>query len=175
MSNAANFDISLTEEELDSVLKEFLDGDTNSDGSLDFAEFNVVMANRVKVEGQLDALFKAFDVDGNGIIDFREFATALTITSKGTTEQKLKFVFGLYDVDKNGELTQDEVAEVLKHLKLGASRILASIGEEEPATEFAKSIVSKLDVNKDGKITLQEWVTVGVKTPAILSFLSPSV
>lgn len=39
------------------------------------------------------------------------------------------------------------------------------------STKFAQNIINKLDRDKDGCITLEEWTTVGAKTPALLNLL----
>ena len=38
-------------------------------------------------------IFRTFDTDKNGYIDFKEFLLAIDITSAGTAEEKLKWAF----------------------------------------------------------------------------------
>ena len=38
-------------------------------------------------------IYRTFDTDGNGYIDFKEFLLAIDITSSGTAEEKLGWAF----------------------------------------------------------------------------------
>ena len=58
-------------------------------------------------------IFRAYDVDRNGVIDFKEFMCTLNITSNGSVEEKLKWAFHMYDIDGDGCLTRKEVAEII--------------------------------------------------------------
>ncbi|KAM6958988.1 visinin-like [Aplochiton taeniatus] len=57
-------------------------------------------------------VFRSFDTNDDGTLDFKEYIIALHMTSTGTTSRKLEWAFALFDVDKNGYITKSEVKEI---------------------------------------------------------------
>ena len=66
------------------------------------------------VSNLADHIFDAYDMDGNGMVDFKEFLCTVNLATNGTVDEKLKWAFRLYDIDDNGYVTKEEVIQFVK-------------------------------------------------------------
>ncbi|XP_044190710.1 recoverin-like [Thunnus albacares] len=77
-------------------------------------------------------VFRSFDTNDDGTLDFKEYIIALHMTSTGKTTRKLEWAFSLFDVDKNGYITKSEVTEICSSIfKLIPKDEVADLPEDE--------------------------------------------
>ncbi|CAB3366443.1 Hypothetical predicted protein [Cloeon dipterum] len=58
-------------------------------------------------------VFKAFDVNSNGAISFRDLLVTLSTLLRGSIYEKLRWTFKLYDINGDGCITRSELADIV--------------------------------------------------------------
>ncbi|XP_027745660.1 lysophosphatidylcholine acyltransferase 2 [Empidonax traillii] len=93
------------------VLKElFLLFDRNGDGSIDFREYVIglsILCNPANTEETIQMAFKLFDMDDDGTITEKEFASIIQ-SALGVPELDVSMLFKEIDADETGKLSYDE-------------------------------------------------------------------
>ena len=124
-------------------------------------------------EQYCEHVFRTFDIDQNGVIEFDEFLLAMHVTSAGTAEEKLTWAFRMYDVDGNGVIDPEEMLKVVKAI-YGMLRQDAT----EPmsmAEERARKIFLRMDVNRDGQLTEEEFLRGCLGDDELSKLLAPTI
>ncbi|KAF7407258.1 hypothetical protein HZH66_001795 [Vespula vulgaris] len=102
-------------------------------------------------------VFKAFDVNCNGAISFRDLLVTLSTLLRGSIYEKLRWTFKLYDINGDGCITRGELGEMVTAVhELMGRRHHAE--EERKAREQLDRVFKKLDLNQDGVITIEEFI-----------------
>jgi len=112
-------------------------------------------------EGSAEAfcehVFRTFDTDCNGYIDFKEFLLAISVTSSGTARQKLECTFRMFDIDGNGTVDVREMVKIVEAIyKMLGPEVVISV--EGSPKKCARKIFEKMDSNQDKQLTLNEFV-----------------
>jgi len=119
----------------------------------------------------LNRLFEIFDSDGNGVVDFQELASGLSVLAGGNRDDKVKSAFELYDIDGDGYIQHPELVKYLTSVyrlmfetNPAAKEKVGGISAEELAKITAEDIFAEADTNHDGKIDFEEfqrWISSG--------------
>ena len=96
-------------------------------------------------------MFRTFDSDNSGKIDFKEFLLAINITSAGKPEQKLEWAFQMYDVNGDGTIEPSEMCEIITvNITLYPLRHIGAISDKKlglpftcPSSRFSASFPAK--------------------------------
>ncbi|CAH1183637.1 unnamed protein product [Phaedon cochleariae] len=118
----------------------------------------------------MNIVVTALDTKARDYIGRETWINALSLLLRGTLEEKLQFCFSVYDYRGAGVLGKEAIFNILKY------SLLSSAGEsdaEESVRDLVDVILKKLDVDRDGKISFNDYKTAVLKDPGWLEFLGP--
>ncbi|XP_007885945.2 guanylyl cyclase-activating protein 2 [Callorhinchus milii] len=132
--------------------------------------FNI--SDNCEASEYVDNMFRVFDKNGDNTIDFLEYVAALNLVLRGKLEHKLKWSFKVYDRDGNGSVDKKELKEIIKsiyRMKKGWRRDK----EDDLLTvdEVCDRIFQLVDENRDGKLSLTEFVEGAKKDGWVMKML----
>ena len=159
-----------TKEDVKQQFDQFLQ--KHPDGKISKKQFKSMMTlchPKAKPEKLEDHIFPMFDFNRDGSIDFQEFMIVLYIMSNGTPEENLAQIFRIFDDNKDGTISEQEMERIVRDLYClfdaaekktqdKATKKNKSLMKAE-SKEFAMKAFKEMDVDSDGKVTEQEFIT----------------
>ena len=112
--------------------------------------------------------------DEHSKLSFDDFLDLLSVLHPKTSKTlKLYHLFTIYDFNNDGFLCTDDLTKVinrisgkkLKESGMSCHRIFTSIAEFSDVTDAAERVVHELDLDKTGKISLEEFEFFTNKCP----------
>eukprot|EP00091_Calanus_sinicus_P017725 TRINITY_DN38384_c0_g1_i1.p1 TRINITY_DN38384_c0_g1~~TRINITY_DN38384_c0_g1_i1.p1 ORF type:complete len:218 (-),score=103.12 TRINITY_DN38384_c0_g1_i1:54-647(-) len=100
-------------------------------------------------------VFRIYDSNNDGHVDFVEFMVVFFILSDGSSEEVLTKMFRLFDVNSDGTITKKELTRLVKDM-------YGLLKKDDPNVNtidlIAKSAFAEMDKDEDGKITTEEFI-----------------
>ncbi|XP_008787648.1 probable calcium-binding protein CML10 [Phoenix dactylifera] len=132
-------------DELEWVFKKF---DSNGDGRISSPELAAIFQSlgHPASDEELERMMGEADTDGDGFISYDEFVDLNVRTVDDSTAlEDLRHAFSVFDLDRNGAISADELASVLRSIGEGAS------------VAQCKRMIDGVDRDGDGVISFEEF------------------
>ncbi|KAM3877183.1 guanylyl cyclase-activating protein 2-like [Diretmus argenteus] len=146
-------------------------------GNLHFHEFKKIFGvNSCSTEEEtayMETVFRSFDTNKDGHIDFMEYVAAVHLVLRGKLEDKLKWSFKVYDSDGNGCLDRREVRRIVKIIYTLKNHNNPCV--KESIDDICDRIFELVDKNKDGQISLEEFIEGAERDPWVMEQLQLDV
>lgn len=183
-NNQSADDLKLTDEELNEAVKtsHFDEGEVRKlftrfkiiaesqirDGIINMGEFQQALG--VESRGFAQRLFKAFDKDSTLSLEFLEFVHSLSaMCPKATLDEKAKFIFNVYDTNSSGDISREELREILQ-FSLGENKSVHLT--QEQIEQVIQNTFKKCDSDGSGGVTVAEFLKAVNQNPAIVNCVS---
>ncbi|KAI1317264.1 hypothetical protein EDD11_008752 [Mortierella claussenii] len=137
-----------TQDELTKFKEAFTSYDKNNDGRVDAQELSKLATTlgEKATKQELESVIQAFDTDGDGKLDYKEFATKEDFSQDELN--KFQTVFTSSDNDHDGLIDIEELGKLVTSLNEHAST-----SQDELA-----STIKSFDTNNDGKLDYNEFL-----------------
>ena len=117
-------------------------------------------------------VFRLYDENGDGYIDFVEFMVVFYCMTEGTPEEILQRIFRVFDLNSDGSITIDEMRAIV-HSMFG---LLKHNNPIQATEEFiANSAFSEMDDNKDGLVNCEEFVKAALEQKEFTKLLTVNI
>ncbi|KAJ3124617.1 Calcineurin subunit B type 2 [Nowakowskiella sp. JEL0407] len=141
---------SLSPEQIVRLYSRFKQLDKENSGTLSYTAFAAIP--ELAMNPLANRIVSVFDSEGRSEVNFKQFATALSVFSRETKrEQKLLFAFKIYDVNNDGYIDSNDLKIILR-LMIGDNL------DEAQIQDLANKTILEADtIDKDGAISFEEF------------------
>merc|ERR1712180_68207 len=153
LANSSGLDVVQVREHFDAFVAE------HPNGKMKKKDFREMMAKALpkKDAGKMEKhVFRIYDTNNDGYIDFPEFMIVFYIMSDGSPEEVLGKIFRVFDVNSDDSITKKELTRLIKDMY----GLLNNDNPEQASEKFiATSAFAEMDKDADGKITKEEFIS----------------
>uniref|UniRef100_A0A8C9WQW1 Potassium voltage-gated channel interacting protein 3 n=1 Tax=Scleropages formosus TaxID=113540 RepID=A0A8C9WQW1_SCLFO len=120
-------------------------------------------------------IYSQFFPQGGGLI-FKnmtlilvDFVIGLSVLLRGSVTEKLNWAFNLYDINKDGYITKEEMLAIMKSIYDMMGRYTYPSVRDDAPSEHVEKFFQKMDRNRDGVVTIDEFIETCQKDENIMS------
>ncbi|ESO81905.1 hypothetical protein LOTGIDRAFT_207486 [Lottia gigantea] len=139
-----------------------------NEGHITYKRFKSVL--KIKESFFAEKFFDFFDNDGDEKIQLFELMDGLRTLTRGSTTDKIRFLFNLYDLDGNGHIDIDELKTVLQSCVNESSLKMSEIDVDR----LTEVLFDSADTDCSGEITFEKLQTVLEQHPEVMKNLTIS-
>ena len=146
----------LEEIEIIQMFEDFLK--RNPEGRLNQRDFRELMSQSLPgkdISKMEKHVFRIYDSDNDGFINFEEFLCVFHIMSDGSNEEVLRKVFRVFDVNSDGRISRKEMTSLVKDMYSLLKRNNSVVA---PQDTLADDAFAEMDKDGDGQVTEDEFV-----------------
>merc|ERR1719509_128769 len=103
-----------------------------------------------KMEDLTNHVFRVYDSNNDGYIDFVEFMVVYHVMAQGQIDDVLEKIFQLFDVNGDGTISHLEMKQLVKNL--------FELVHGTPKDEIVNGVFKEMDTNEDNQITKEEFI-----------------
>lgn len=103
-------------------------------------------------------VFNTLDHNKLGYLNFEDFVKGLSVLCRGTMEEKLRWIFCLYDINSDGVITRDDLYNIVSAVYELMGCYTTSAFDNGLVAKRVESLFQKMDRNKNGQISLDEFL-----------------
>eukprot|EP00092_Neocalanus_flemingeri_P024744 GFUD01026833.1.p1 GENE.GFUD01026833.1~~GFUD01026833.1.p1 ORF type:complete len:214 (-),score=51.50 GFUD01026833.1:99-740(-) len=107
-------------------------------------------------------IWRIYDLNEDGQIDFYEFMTVLHVMSKGSSEDNLRQIFRVFDINRDGRISKEELEKIVDDFQLN------NAGDGC----LVNSVFNEMDENEDGEISPEEFIEACMAQKKISTMLT---
>lgn len=116
-------------------------------------------------------VFNTFDPEHNGLVTFTDFVIGLSVLSRGTIQDKLRWTFSLYDVNGDGAICRNDLSRIIISIYDLMGKSVDPPVDESTYKEHIDRVFEKLDLNNEGVITWENFLQACTQDETIMMSL----
>jgi Ca2+-binding EF-hand superfamily protein len=113
-------------------------------------------------------LFSVMDRNHKGTFTFDDYILTLSVLCRGTLDEKLRWIFRLYDINGEGQLTRENMSEIiLSFYDLLGPSVQPRVDERE-IQQHVNEIFDRIDPMQTEQITLEDFIDYCKRRPYLI-------